>query len=85
MYRKALLDAVRIESGEGFEITLEITVKAFLAGYRIAEIPTVWRDRVQGKSKFRLVRWLPRYLRWYWLAVREGFARGRPEPVRRAL
>jgi len=85
MYRKALLDAVHIESGEGFEITLEITVKAFLAGYRITEIPTVWRDRVQGKSKFRLVRWLPRYLRWYWLAVREGFARGRPDPVRRAL
>lgn len=75
MYRKALLEAVRIESHEGFEITLEVTVKAFLAGYRIAEIPTVWRDRVQGTSKFRLVRWLPRYLRWYWLAVREGFIR----------
>ena len=27
---------------------LEITVKAFLAGYRITEVPTTWRDRDRG-------------------------------------
>ena len=75
MYRKALLDALVIESDVGFEISLEITVKAFLAGYRIAEVPTTWSDRVQGQSNFRLLRWLPRYLRWYALALRKGLGR----------
>jgi dolichol-phosphate mannosyltransferase len=59
-----------IESLAGFEINLETTVKAFLAGYRIVEIPTTWRDRTQGKSRFRLWAWLPRYLKWYLYAFR---------------
>ena len=75
MYRKALLDALVIESDTGFEISLEITVKAFLAGYRIGEVPTTWSDRVQGQSNFRLLKWLPRYLRWYALALRKGIGR----------
>lgn len=85
MYRKEVLDRLTIESRHGFEISLEITVKAYLAGYRITEIPTVWRDRVEGASKFRLVRWLPRYLRWYWHAVTRGLIGGRARAVRPAL
>jgi len=77
MYRKAMLDRLTIESRHGFEISLEITVKALLGGYRIAEIPTVWRDRVAGRSKFRLLRWLPRYLRWYGLGLSRGMLRAR--------
>ena len=85
MYRKAMLDDLTIESRHGFEISLEITVKALLGGYRIAEIPTVWRDRVAGRSKFRLVRWLPHYLRWYGLALGRGLFRGRHRALRTAL
>jgi hypothetical protein len=29
-------------------VSLEITVKAFLAGYTISETPSVWRDRTAG-------------------------------------
>lgn len=76
VYRKAMLDRLDLESDRGFEITLEITVKAFLAGYRITEVPTTWRDREQGQSNFKLLRWLPRYLRWYGLALRKGLLRG---------
>ena len=71
-------------AGEGFDIALEITVKAHRAGYRITEIPTVWRDRTAGASNFQLARWLPRYLRWYGLALRGG-ARGRNGALRAAL
>jgi len=85
MYRKSLLDALRLESQHGFEIALEITVKAFVGGYRLTEIPTVWHDRVQGRSNFRLFRWLPRYLRWYWLALSRGLWRGHLRAVRHAL
>lgn len=41
---------------------LELVIKAYLQGYKIAEVPTVWRDRKAGKSHFQLVRWLPFYL-----------------------
>jgi dolichol-phosphate mannosyltransferase len=31
----------------------------------VAEVPTIWLDRSVGVSNFRLLRWLPHYLRWY--------------------
>jgi glycosyltransferase involved in cell wall biosynthesis len=65
LYSRALVDSVEIESTGGFEIDLELTVKAHQQGLRIAEIPTVWKDRVAGKSNFKLAKWLPLYLRWY--------------------
>jgi glycosyltransferase involved in cell wall biosynthesis len=85
LYRRSMLEALALESRHGFELGLEITVKAFLAGYRLTEIPTVWRDRVEGTSNFRLLRWLPRYLRWYWLGLSRGLVRGRAGAVRHAL
>jgi glycosyltransferase involved in cell wall biosynthesis len=85
MYRKSMLDALDLESDRGFELGLEITVKAFLAGYRIAEVPTTWRDREEGQSNFKLFRWLPKYLRWYGLALRKGLWRGRTRAVRHAI
>jgi len=71
MYRKSLLDAIKIESRGGFEIGMEVVVKAFLKGYKIAEIPSTWQDRVAGKSRFKFGKWLPRYIRWYLYAVKE--------------
>jgi len=65
MYSKRLLEKVRIESDGGFELGIELTVKAHLLGMRVAEVPTTWRDRTAGQSRFQLWRWLPRYLRWY--------------------
>jgi glycosyltransferase involved in cell wall biosynthesis len=70
IYDAAMLKTFSIESQSGFELNLEMTVKAFLAGYRISEVPTVWRDRTQGQSKFKLWAWLPHYLRWYLYAFR---------------
>ena len=59
-----------IESTAGFELALELTVKATLAGRRVAEVPTTWRDRTAGQSNFKLRKWLPHYLHWYWAAFR---------------
>jgi dolichol-phosphate mannosyltransferase len=66
MYSKRLLNQVSIESKGGFELGLELTVKAYRLGMRVAEVPTTWRDRTEGQSRFRLWQWLPRYLHWYW-------------------
>lgn len=70
LYRRSFLETVRIESRSGFELALELTVKAHRTGRRLAEVPTTWRDRTAGTSRFQLRRWLPQYLRWYLLAFR---------------
>jgi dolichol-phosphate mannosyltransferase len=69
LYSRRFLDSVTIESTAGFELALELTVKAVLAGRQVAEIPTTWRDRTSGKSNFKLRKWLPHYLHWYLVAL----------------
>jgi dolichol-phosphate mannosyltransferase len=68
LYSRRFLDAVTIESSAGFELALELTVKATLERRQIAEVPTTWRDRTSGESNFKLRKWLPHYLHWYRLA-----------------
>lgn len=68
-YRRTWLETVTIESTGGFEISLELTVKAKLAGKKIGEVPSTWRDRSAGESRFMLRKWLPKYLKWYMKAI----------------
>jgi hypothetical protein len=77
LYRRDFLEAVRIDSTAGFELALELTVKATLARRRVAEVPTTWRDRTAGKSNFKMRKWLPHYLHWYRVAI-VGRIRRRP-------
>ena len=77
MYSKRLLDKVTIESDGGFELGIELTVKAHLLGMRVAEVPTTWRDRTEGQSRFRLWKWLPRYMRWYGRGIAGRFGANR--------
>jgi dolichol-phosphate mannosyltransferase len=79
LYARRFLDTVTIESSAGFELALELTVKATLAGRRVDEVPTTWRDRTAGQSNFKLRKWLPHYLHWYATAFRgRWLRRGRP-------
>ncbi len=73
MYSKRLLQRVTIESTGGFELGLELTVKAYALGMPVAEVPTTWRDRTAGQSRFKLWKWLPRYLRWYGVGIAARF------------
>jgi dolichol-phosphate mannosyltransferase len=75
LYSRRFLDSVTIESTAGFELALELTVNATLAGRRVAEVPTTWRDRTAGQSNFKLRSWLPHYLHWYWTAMSGRFRR----------
>jgi dolichol-phosphate mannosyltransferase len=65
MYRNSMVKDIKIESRGGFEVGMEIVVKGFLKGYSIAEIPSIWRDRVAGESHFNMRKWLAEYFRWY--------------------
>lgn len=75
LYSKRLLNQVTIESKGGFELGLELTVKAYRLGYKVAEVPTTWRDRTAGQSRFQLWSWLPRYLHWYWRGIGGRFTK----------
>ncbi len=77
MYRKQLLDGLTIESTGGFEIGMEIVVKTFASGGKISEVPSTWTDRSAGVSRFRMWKWLPKYLRWYGFALKSRFRAGR--------
>lgn len=83
MYNRDVLSAIHIESNGGFEISLEIVVKSWLAGKRIGELPSTWIDRSTGYSKFRLLKWLPRYLRWYLYAANASIQDRRHMPHQR--
>ena len=64
-YDKSFVESVGIHSTAGFEVGLELVAKARRTRHMMAEIPTIWLDRSIGSSNFRLVSWLPHYLRWY--------------------
>lgn len=68
-YRRSFLERIEIESRNAFDLALEITVKAHLAGERVSEVPSSWIDRSAGESRFRVWAWMPKYLRWYWMAM----------------
>jgi len=78
MYRFDILDRIGILRSDNYTTGLELTVKAFLAGFRIAEIPTRWRDRSAGTSHFRVVRVAPEYIRWFLWALWKRWRTARP-------
>jgi len=69
MYTKEVLNSTKIESDGGFELGMEIVIKAFLKGYKITEVPSIWQDREGGESRFKLWKWLPKYMHWYLFAI----------------
>lgn len=69
LYSRKIIKEVNFESNGGFEIGIEILCKAHMQDYAIAEIPTIWKDRYDGTSKFQLINWLPFYLKWYFKII----------------
>lgn len=65
LYNRKIFDNIKIESTGGFEYSLEIILKAHALGYQITEIPTIWKDRVSGSSNFKILFWLPNYMKLY--------------------
>ena len=69
MYRKEVIESIDIES-TGFEVSMEFTLKAYFNGFKIAQVPTLWRERKKGKTSFNMFKLAPRYLRWYLWAIK---------------
>jgi dolichol-phosphate mannosyltransferase len=51
--RREVLTAIDLESvrAEGYVFQIEVTYRAVLAGFRVVEVPIVFRDRTEGASK----------------------------------
>jgi glycosyltransferase involved in cell wall biosynthesis len=56
---------VSVESDAGFEVGIELVAKARRRRLPVAEVPTIWLERTYGTSSFKLLKWVPKYLRWY--------------------
>ena len=71
-YNAEFVRAVGITPGAGFEIGIELVAKARRARLPVAEVPTIWLERTHGVSNFKVVSWLPYYLRWWRFAFGPG-------------
>jgi glycosyltransferase involved in cell wall biosynthesis len=76
-YSTSFVRSVGIESDAGFEVGIELVAKARRRRLPVAEIPTIWLDRVVGASNFKLTSWISKYLAWYFYA----FGPRLPEPT----
>jgi dolichol-phosphate mannosyltransferase len=75
-YSTDFVREVGIDSDTGFEIGIELVAKARRLRRPVAEIPTIWLERAEGASNFKVVKWVPRYMRWYRFAFGPRLAPG---------
>lgn len=83
MFSRALLDAVELESTEGFTYGIELVAKAHRLGLRLDEIPAKWYERHEGESRFQILPWIKPYLRWYFYTFATTWLGRGPETLRR--
>jgi len=81
MFSRRVIDRIEIESNEGFCYSIELLVKAHRLGWRVGEVPARWFERKHGASRFRVLKWLPAYLRWYRYAFATTYFRRPPRTV----
>jgi len=65
LFSRRTLDTILIESKLGFTYSLELVVKTNRLNWKIGEVPSSWIERTKGVSRFRVIQWLPHYIRWY--------------------
>jgi len=66
-YSKKFIEFVGVESRSGFEIGIEMVAKARRLRLPVAEVPTIWLDRTSGSSNFHMSKWVPKYMKWFFL------------------
>jgi dolichol-phosphate mannosyltransferase len=73
MARRAAFDRIEFESNPvGWAVAFEMSIKFYLLGLRMTEVPIVSIDRLYGgKSSFRAGSWTKEYWRWFAYGLRE--------------
>ena len=75
LFSRRVIDGIAVESDTGFCYSIELLVKCHRLGWPVAEVPAQWFERTRGASRFRVINWLPAYLRWYSYAFATTFFR----------
>ncbi len=65
LYRRSALQKIKVKEGSSFATSMEVALKLYYQGCKIAEVPTNWKGRKRGKSKFKILKIAPIYLKWY--------------------
>lgn len=60
-FRKDVFQKITLSSA-GFSISPEFAIKAHLAGFRLGEVPTVYTNRTEGMSNFKIYKMTKSYL-----------------------
>lgn len=60
-FKRDVFDSMVLESS-GFAISPEFAIKAHLSGFKLGEVPTVYTNRVEGVSSFKLFKMIRSYL-----------------------
>ena len=81
LFSRELLETIPIESTAGFAYSIELLVKCHRLGWKIGEVPVSWYERKAGQSRFRVLRWLPQYLKWFFYAFATTYLRRGPNTV----
>jgi dolichol-phosphate mannosyltransferase len=83
MFSRRVIDSIKIDSSEGFTYSIELLVKAHRLRWKIGEVPVLWFERGegQGKSRFKILKWLPAYLRWFFYSIATTYFRRGPNTV----
>ncbi len=75
LFSRRVIDTIEIESDSGFCYSLEMLVKCHRLGWPIVDVPAKWFERKQGGSRFKVLTWVPAYLRWYLYGFATTFLR----------
>jgi len=76
LFSRRVLNEFEIESSQGFTYSIELLMKTHRKGWKIGEVPAKWHERKEGQSRFKVLKWLPAYLRWFFYGMTAGWLRG---------
>ena len=85
LFSRKLLNTVNVESKVGFAYSLELLAKCNRLKLQIAEIPAQWEERSEDTSRFKIFKWLPEYLRWYFYGLATTWLRKSTQEVNKRV
>lgn len=63
-FKREVFDKIKLSSS-GFSISPEFAIKAHMSGFKLGEVPTIYTNRVDGVSSFKLYKMIKNYLQLY--------------------
>ena len=69
MFRRELLNNIGPIKSKHYTLGFELVIKSYLNGFKIIEIPTIWKERSVGNSNFKCSREGMEYLYWFFIFI----------------